>query len=69
MKNNEFFNNMYNTVKNNEATHGEHEAFWAWRDGIDAGLDCPFFKNTMWDEHVSDFLTAIEEKAAAFSRL
>ena len=66
MKNNKFFNNMRNAVKNNEVTHGESEAFWAWREGIDAGLDCPFLKDSIWDKDLSDFLAAIE--AAGFAK-
>ena len=65
MKDNKFFNNMRNAVKNYEVTHGEHEAFWAWREGMDAGLDCPFLKDTMWEEHVSNFLTTIEKAGFA----
>ncbi|MBR2207503.1 MAG: hypothetical protein IJ859_01700 [Synergistaceae bacterium] len=66
MKNNEFFNNMRNTVKNNEVTRGENQAFWAWRECIDAGLDCPFLKDSIWEEHVSNFLATIE--AAGFTK-
>ena len=67
MKNNEFFNNMRNAIKNKEATYGEQAAFWAWRKGIEENQDFPIETDAFWEKDFLVFLKTIE--AAGFKKL
>ena len=67
MKDNKFFNEMCNKIKEDlRVSVGELNAFDAWEKGIEENQDFPIQIDTLWKKDRSDFLKTI--KAAGFKK-